>query len=64
MFLPGLAVLVRRLHDINCSGWFVLLALIPYLGGLALFVMSLLSGTKGPNNYGPDSRPESVAEVF
>jgi uncharacterized membrane protein YhaH (DUF805 family) len=64
IFLPGLAVLVRRLHDINCSGWLVLLGLIPYLGGLALFVMSVLPGTKGSNTYGPDARPESVAAVF
>jgi uncharacterized membrane protein YhaH (DUF805 family) len=54
--IPGLAVTVRRLHDINLSGWFYLIAFIPYLGGLILFVMMLIDGTKGPNNYGPDPK--------
>jgi uncharacterized membrane protein YhaH (DUF805 family) len=63
-FLPSLAVAVRRLHDINCSGWLLLLHLIPYLGALAIFVMSVLPGTRGENAYGPDSRRESMADVF
>ena len=62
--LPGLAVRVRRLHDINCSGWLYLIAFVPYLGALILFVMSLIPGTKGTNAYGPDGRPESIAQVF
>jgi uncharacterized membrane protein YhaH (DUF805 family) len=40
--LPSIAVLVRRLHDVNFSGWFALLGLIPALGGIALLVFSLL----------------------
>jgi uncharacterized membrane protein YhaH (DUF805 family) len=55
-FIPGLAVTVRRLHDINLSGWFYLVSLIPYIGGLILFVMMLIDGTQGPNTYGPDPK--------
>jgi uncharacterized membrane protein YhaH (DUF805 family) len=62
--LPSLAVTVRRLHDINCSGWFILLSFIPYIGGLIVFVMTVIPGTKGANNYGPDPNPVSAAEVF
>lgn len=54
--IPSLAVTVRRLHDINLSGWFILIQLIPYIGGLILFVLTLLDGTKGHNLYGPDPK--------
>jgi uncharacterized membrane protein YhaH (DUF805 family) len=51
-FLPQLAVSVRRLHDLNWSGWWILIALVPYLGGLVLFVAFLFPGTAGPNRFG------------
>jgi len=44
----------RRLHDRDMSGWFYLLVFIPYLGGLILFVITLLPGTPGENRYGDD----------
>ncbi|MBG6192143.1 uncharacterized membrane protein YhaH (DUF805 family) [Arthrobacter sp. CAN_A212] len=40
--IPSIALTIRRLHDVNLSGWFLLLGLIPALGALALFVMMLL----------------------
>jgi uncharacterized membrane protein YhaH (DUF805 family) len=40
--IPSLALTVRRLHDGNFSGWLVLLALVPFLGGLALVIMTIL----------------------
>lgn len=40
--VPSVAVGVRRLHDVNMSGWFMLLGLIPYLGGLVLLVFTVL----------------------
>ena len=64
MIIPGLAVRVRRLHDIGCSGWFILIGLIPGLGGLALFVMSLLDGTSGPNEFGPDPKAPQARPVL
>ena len=41
--VPSIAIGVRRLHDINISGWLYLIVLLPYVGGLVLFVLSLLS---------------------
>jgi uncharacterized membrane protein YhaH (DUF805 family) len=54
MVLPGLAVLVRRLHDTDRSGAFVFLAWIPLIGDLFLLVFTIGEGTRGPNRYGPD----------
>ncbi|WEO77921.1 DUF805 domain-containing protein [Cryobacterium sp. SO2] len=42
LLLPSVAVLVRRLHDANFSGWFVLLGFIPVVGGIIIFVFTLL----------------------
>jgi uncharacterized membrane protein YhaH (DUF805 family) len=41
--VPSIALSVRRLHDINLSGWFYLLSLIPYLGGIIMLVLMALS---------------------
>ncbi|MET3176661.1 UNVERIFIED_ORG: uncharacterized membrane protein YhaH (DUF805 family) [Arthrobacter sp. UYCu721] len=42
MIVPSLALTVRRLHDVNQSGWLILLGLIPFLGAIALLVFVLL----------------------
>ena len=78
-FVPSLAVTVRRLHDTNRSGWWVLIAFVPYVllaasmatgsiaimgllslvamaGAVALLVLTILEGTKGPNQYGADPK--------
>ena len=52
--VPSLSYGARRLHDTNRSGWWLLLALIPLLGSLALFVFFVLRGTEGDNRFGPD----------
>jgi uncharacterized membrane protein YhaH (DUF805 family)/cold shock CspA family protein len=52
-FLPGLAMIVRRQHDIGLSGWFYLLILIPYIGSLIIFVFSLIPSQKHENKWGP-----------
>lgn len=54
LIIPAVTSGVRRLHDINCSGWWILLALIPYLGSIALLIMLAIPGTKGDNRFGPD----------
>ena len=54
-FIPWLAVSVRRLHDSDKSGWWLLLNLIP-AGTLVLLIFYLLDGTRGPNKYGPDPK--------
>jgi uncharacterized membrane protein YhaH (DUF805 family) len=56
LFIPTLAVKVRRLHDQDLSGWFVLLGFIPYLGGLIIFIFMCIDGTAGPNRFGADPK--------
>lgn len=56
IIVPSIAVQVRRFHDQDKSGWFVLLGFIPFIGGLIVFVFMLLEGTDGPNQYGPDPK--------
>ncbi|MEJ2814109.1 DUF805 domain-containing protein [Caulobacter sp. CCG-8] len=56
LIIPTLAVHVRRLHDIDQSGWMVLLGLIPGVGGIILLVFHLMDGTPGPNRYGEDPK--------
>ncbi|MEZ4938501.1 MAG: DUF805 domain-containing protein [Crocinitomicaceae bacterium] len=62
ILVPSLAVGVRRLHDTNKSGWMLLVALIPLVGGIWLLVLFVTDGDKGPNQYGPD--PKNPAAVF
>jgi uncharacterized membrane protein YhaH (DUF805 family) len=51
----SIAVAVKRYHDRNKSGWWVLIVLVPVIGGLwYLIECGFLRGTTGPNNYGPD----------
>jgi uncharacterized membrane protein YhaH (DUF805 family) len=50
--LTSLSVSVRRLHDSDKSGWLLLLGFIPFLGGLAVLILTLLPGTPGPNRFG------------
>ncbi len=62
--IPSLAVSVRRLHDVGASGWWLLLGIIPYVGGLALFVFTVLPGTKGHNRFGPDPAYSPDLDIF
>ena len=56
VLIPSIAVQVRRFHDQDKSGWFVLINFVPYIGGLIVLVFMLLEGTRGPNKYGPDPK--------
>lgn len=58
--IPNLALVVRRLHDTNRSGWSLLFTLIPLAGAIIIFVFMIEEGTHGPNQYGPD--PKMVPE--
>jgi len=53
LFLPGLAVAIRRLHDLDRTGWWFLIAFTG-IGLILLFVWYCMKGTTGPNRYGPD----------
>ena len=52
LFLPTLAVTVRRLHDTDHSGWWYLLVVIPIIGILVLLYWYVKPGTEGPNQFG------------
>ena len=55
VLLPSLGVSIRRLHDTNRSGWWVLIGLIPVVGWIVLIVFYASSGTAGPNQFGTDA---------
>ncbi len=63
IFVPAIAVQVRRFHDQGKSGWMVLLGFIPLVGGIIVLVFMCLEGDKGPNEYGPDPKGNE-ADVF
>lgn len=61
VLLPSIAVTVRRLHDTGRSAWWLLIGLVPVVGGIILLVFMLLDGTPGPNQYGQSPKEEVVA---
>jgi len=54
MLVPSIAAGVRRLHDTDRSGWWMLIGLIPLIGAIVLLVFFVTEGTKGDNQYGSD----------
>jgi uncharacterized membrane protein YhaH (DUF805 family) len=61
MIWPSVALGVKRFHDRNKSGWWVLISLVPVIGGLwYLIECGFLEGTKGPNQFGPDPLPAAA----
>lgn len=52
MILPGLGIAARRLHDTNRSGWWQLIALLPFIGIIILLVFLVLPSTQGQNRFG------------
>lgn len=54
LLLPGLGLAVRRLHDINKSGWWLFIALIPLVGAILLIVWYCKDSDRGMNQYGPE----------
>ena len=55
LLLPSVSVSVRRLHDIGKSGWWILLAIIPivnFIGIFVILVFTLMEGEEHPNQYG------------
>ncbi len=53
-FIPAISAGVRRLHDTNRSGFFLLISFIPFIGGLVLLFFLIPEGTKGKNRFGSD----------
>lgn len=62
VFIPGLAVFVRRMHDIDKSGWWFFIAFIPIVGAIWLIVLCATEGTPGANQYGVNPK-ENFNEI-
>ena len=56
VILPSLGVTARRLHDTNRSAWFLLLELVPIIGGIYILILCAEEGTPGENNYGQNPK--------
>ena len=59
--IPYLAVLVRRLHDTDRTGWWVLIVFVPIIGFIAWLVFTISPGDRGENRFGPDPLRPSMA---
>ena len=57
VFLPGIGVSIRRLHDTGRSGWWLFIPLIPLIGAILLIVYYVGDSDPGTNQYGPSPKP-------
>jgi len=58
VFIPTLAVTVRRLHDMGMSGWWVLISFVPFIGGMILLFFMTTDSDPGDNQYGANPKNE------
>jgi uncharacterized membrane protein YhaH (DUF805 family) len=58
VLIPSIAVTVRRLHDTGRTGWWILIGLIPVVGGIVLIIFMLLDSQPGVNQYGPNPKAD------
>jgi len=63
VLIPGLAVLIRRLHDTGKSGAYILISFIPLIGTIWLLVLLFTEGDTGDNEYGADPKVVSTTEI-
>lgn len=54
ILIPSITVSIRRLHDLDRSGWWLLLILLPFIGTLLLLIYFCFKGSEGPNRFGDD----------
>ena len=60
ILIPGIAVSVRRLHDTERSGWWLLIGLIPLLGAIVLIIFMVQDSNTGENQYGANPKGATV----
>lgn len=58
--VPALAVLIRRLHDTDRTGWWALIGFVPVVGGIVLLVFTLMDSTTGENKFGVSPKTVTV----
>lgn len=63
VLIPSLAVSVRRLHDTNRTGWWMLIGLIPLIGAIVLLVFAVQDSQVGDNQYGPNPKAAPAASA-
>jgi uncharacterized membrane protein YhaH (DUF805 family) len=63
LLLPSISVGVRRLHDLDRSGWWLLLVFIPLIGGIVLIVWFCMRGTAGSNRFGAPMMSPAMARM-
>ena len=56
ILIPSIAVTVRRLHDTGRTGWWILISLVPLIGGIVLLVFMVLDSEPETNEYGPNPK--------
>lgn len=56
ILIPSIAVAVRRLHDTDRSGWWLLIVLVPFIGVIVLLMFMVENSKPGENKYGPEPR--------
>ena len=56
VLIPGIAVAVRRLHDTDRSGWWLLIAFVPIIGAIVLLVFMVQDSKSGQNQYGTNPK--------
>ena len=61
LLLPNISVSIRRLHDTNRTGWWILIGLIPLIGFIVLLIFYLEQGDDGENQYGPPPADKAIA---
>jgi uncharacterized membrane protein YhaH (DUF805 family) len=63
VLLPGIAVAIRRLHDLDRTGWWLFIWFIPIVGWIILLIWFCTRGTDGPNRFGPDPLGGMAAQM-
>jgi len=61
LLVPAVSVTIRRIHDVDRTGWWVLIAFVPIIGAILLLIWFCQRGTQGPNKFGPDPFELDVA---
>jgi uncharacterized membrane protein YhaH (DUF805 family) len=59
--VPALAVLIRRLHDTNRSGWWALIGFVPIIGTIAILIFTVTDSTQGENRYGASPKDPTAS---
>ena len=64
VLLPTIGVAIRRMHDTNRSGWWILINLVPCIGWIWFIVLAAQEGVAGDNQYGPDPKAAERGQGF